>query len=254
MRFVVLATELYKYSSGDFYNEVERSAAYSIYQKKIVAHQNGMMSILLAPSTVDSAGNAILVQRMLVKTKDNTIFNIDAYISPAAFKSKDQFIKLSKRIFETLQIGSRVPHRKATAEKVNIWGTKMNFELTVPRDYNVTVDRKVDFQVIGFHRFTDFADTTWQELTIYTGNFPWKDYKHYGFNEDSAKSVPDVFINKPISWMMFMDKVKPVFVKEQKIPLEPGDGGLLVHIGMVSDKLKMVDELTDIVRTIKLEN
>jgi hypothetical protein len=253
MRLVFYAQELYKFGSGNFYSQVINDKNEIKSKHEILANKKGLLSIQCTPTTFDSTKNAILINSLLVKTKDNAVVRIDSYINPIAFKNKDEFIALTKRVFATLQNGPRINNKKQRKETVNIFGTKKSFRLFIPENYAVTVDKKYDFQVIHFHKYAEYGDTSRVDLMVYTGYFPWADYEHYGFGIKSAKNVAGVFLDQKVSWMTFYDAQKNIFLKEQKIPSDKIADGLIVHIGMVSDNIASINEQTSIVEAIKLK-
>jgi hypothetical protein len=253
MRLVFYAQELYKFSNRDFYTDVvsDKNEIKSKYE--ILVNKKGFLSIQCTPTVFDSTKSAILINSLLVKTKDNTIIRIDAYINPIAFNDRGKFIELTKRVFGTLQSGSRINDKNKREEVANIFGTKKSFLLSIPENYTVTIDKKYDFQVIRFHKYIDYRDTSRADLMIYTGYHPWADYEHYGFEINSAKNVDGVFLDQKVSWMTFYDIRKNLLLKEQKIPSDKIADGLIVHIGMVSNKIATINEQTSIVEAIKLK-
>ncbi|MGZ3751740.1 MAG: hypothetical protein ACXVAU_10720 [Mucilaginibacter sp.] len=253
MRLVFYAQELYKFGSGDFYSRVINDKNEIKSKHQILTNKKELFSIQCTPASFDSTENAILINSLLVKTKDNAIIRIDAYINPAAFKDKDEFVALTKRVFGTLQSGPRINNKSQREETVNIFGTKKSFRLFIPPNYTVTVDKKYDFQVIRFHKYAEYGDTSRIDLMIYTGYYPWADYEHYGFEIKSAKNVSGVFLDQKVSWMTFYDAQKNIFLKEQKIPSDKIADGLIVHIGMVGDSAASINEQTSIVEAIKLK-
>jgi len=253
MRLVFYAQELYKFSNGNFYSDVTNDKNEIKSRHEILTDKDGLLSIQCIPAVFDSTKSAILINSLLVKTKDNTVVRIDAYINPIAFKDKDEFIALTKRVFGTLQSGSRINNKNKREEVANIFGTKKSFRLFVPENYTVTIDKKYDFQVIRFHKYVDYRDTSRADLMIYTGYHPWADYEHYEFEIDSAKYVDGVFLDQKVSWMTFFDAPKKILLKEQKIPSDKIADGLIVHIGMVGDNIAAINEQTRIVEAIKLK-
>ena len=253
MRLIFYAQELYKISNGDFYSEVIADKSLINSKKQVLENGQGFLSVLCSPLVIDTAQRSIVLNTLLVKTKDNTVFRIDAYINPPALKEKNEFIALSKKVFESLQNGTRLTNRNARNETVKIFGTKRSFQLFIPKDYAVTVDAKYDFQVIRYHKYVDYRDTSLIDFIIYTGYHPWVDYERYGFEETSSKNIDGIFLNDKISWMTFYDPQKNIFLKEQKIPSDRIAEGLIVHIGIAANKKEVIEEQTKIVEAIRLK-
>jgi hypothetical protein len=251
-RMVFFAKEEYKLSDGDLFSEVSKSKDQSNFKNQILIDNKQLLSILSTPNVVDSVNDAILINKLVVKTRDNSIFSVGAYISPSAFKDREQFTELSKRVFNTLVKGTRTNNRNAHTESINIFGTKKSFKIKLPLNYTVTVDKKYDFQVIRFHKYTDYIDTNWIDAILYTGGFPWTRYKDLGFDINSSQKIPGKFLDKTIEWMTFFDNKKGVFLREQKIPDDNIEEGLIVYITMESNQKSLIEEVTKIVEGITL--
>lgn len=253
MRLVFFAQELYLLGNNNLFAEISKDKSPLNFQRKILTDKNKILSILSTPTVFNSTKNAILVNSLLVKMQDNSIFRINAYINPDAYKMKNEFIKLTENVFQTFTKGRRDNNFSARTESINIFGTKKNFKLNLPENYCITIDQKYDFQVLKFHKYLNYSDTNWVSLTIYTGDHPSYFYREYGFDESSSKQVSGKFLEKNIEWLSFYNSEKQIFLKEQKIPSDIIDEGIIVHIAMLSNRNISIDELTKIVEAIKLE-
>ena len=253
MKLVFFAQELYLFGDNNLLGEVSKEKSKLNFQRKTLTDKDQILSILSTPTVFDSTKNAILVNSLLVKTQDNSIFQINAYINPDAFKLKDDFVKLTEQVFQTLTKGTRKNNVDARVETLKIFGTKKEFKFTIPENYCITIDQKYDFQVFKFHKFSNYSDTNWVKLTIYTGNHPSYFYKSYGYDESTSKNVAGKFLDKKIEWLSFYNADKQVYLKEQKIPSDQIDNGLIVHIAMLSNADISIDELTKIVESIQLK-
>jgi hypothetical protein len=250
MRLVFFAQELFSISDNNFFNEVSKEKDKKGFQRKILTDKDQLLSILSTPTIFDSTQNAILMNSLLVKTQDNTIFRIDAYINPNAYKLKNDFIKLTEQVFQTLSKGTRVNNRKAREESYEIIGTKKHFKFTLPENYCITIDQKYDFQVFKFHKYSNYTDTNWVSLIMYAGNHPSYAFRQYGFDKNDAASVKGEFLDNDVEWLTFHSGSKGLFLKEQQIPSNNIEDGLIIHI--VSNSAVSVEELTRIVEGIKL--
>jgi hypothetical protein len=251
MRLVFFAQELYSLGDKDLFSQVSSTSRDLTH--KVLLDKDQLLSILSTPLTFDSTQEAILVNRLLVKTPDNTVFSIGAYINPAGLKMKHEFIGLTERVFRTLSNGTRVNTREAHSESLNIFGTKKNFTFYLPENYCVTVDQKYDFQVFKFHKYQSYTDTNWVSLIIYVGGHPSFFYREYGFDKTEASEVNGKFLNENIKWMSFKNTSKGLVLMEQQIPSGNIDKGLIVHIAMTGSNSSLVNELIPIVEGIKLK-
>ena len=93
MRLVFYAQELYVSGDNNLLTTISKSNATG-FVNKILFDRDSILSILSTPTTFDTTQNAILVNCLSVKTQDNTVFRINAYINPAAFKNKKTQISL----------------------------------------------------------------------------------------------------------------------------------------------------------------
>jgi hypothetical protein len=253
MRLVFFAQELYLFGDNNLFNEVSKEKSNLNFKSKILTDKDQIFSILSTPTVFDSTKNAILVNSLLVKTEDNSVFQINAYINPDAYKLKDDFVKLTEQVFETLTKGTRKNNFTARDQTLNIFGTKKNFKFTIPENYFITIDQKYDFQVFKFHKYSNYSDTNWVKLIIYTGHHPSYFYKSYGLDRGVSKKVNGKFLDKKINWLSFYDSNKQLYLKEQQIPSDKIEKGLIVHIAMLSNREISIDELTKIVESIQLK-
>ncbi|HYV94852.1 MAG TPA: hypothetical protein VE978_23965 [Chitinophagales bacterium] len=252
MRLVFFAQELYSIGDNNLFASVSKDNEKGNLKTKILTDKDSVQSILSTPTKFDSTKNAILVNSLLVRTQDNSIFRINAYINPGAYKLKDQFQKLTENVFSTLTKGTRTNKRTARQESLSILGGKKSFTFNIPADYCITTDQQYDFQVYKFHKYQNFSDTNWIQLIIYTGFYPSPVYKDYSLSESDGKKVEGKFLGKNISWLVF-DISKEGFIdKEQKIPCNNIEKNLIVHVAMLSNQQKSIDDLTKIVEQIKL--
>lgn len=223
------------------------------FQRKILTNKDQILSVLNTPKTYDAKQSAILISDLLVKMEDNSVFEVRAYINQDAFKEKDEFIRLTEQVFATLCKGTRINMRNAHEETLNIFETKKDFVFAVPENYNITIDQKYDFQVFEFHKFSGYEDTDWVSLTIYVGNHPSFFYREYDFEESNSTEASSKFLDKNISWLMFHDASRGIYLKEQKIQSENIGKDLIVHIAMMANTASSISELTKIVESIKVK-
>lgn len=252
-RLVFFARELFQTNNSNFL-EVLRKENGEEFQNKILTEKDSTISVLSTPLKFDSTKNAILVNNLFVKTADNSIFVIGAYINPDAFKNKNEFQQLSEKVFSSFTKGNRKYNFKARTEVLPIFDGKKNFKIELPNGFVVNKDKKYDFEVLKFQQVKDFSDNNWVSLTIYTGNHPSYFYGEYDLDESKSEKVKGQFLEQNVEWMYFKDSDKHFYLKEQKIPSDKIEEGLVVHIAMLSNQPKSIDELTKIIENIKLIN
>lgn len=253
MKLVFFAQELYFFGEKDLFKQISEGKNKVPFKHKILTDKNDIQTILSTPEGFDSTKSAILVNSLMVKMPDNTLFRISAYINPEAYRSKDEYIKLTEQVFASISNGTRKTNLSAREESLNIFGTKKEFKFSVPENYCITIDQKYDFQVFKFHKYVAFSDPTWVSLTIYTGHHPSYFHRDYGFEPNSAKKVDGKFLDKKIEWLSFYSEEQKTYLTEQMIKCDKIEEGLVVHIAMLGGNNITMEELKNIVESIHLK-
>lgn len=252
MRLVFFAQELFALGDNDLFQTISKQNEKAQTKTKILTDNDSLLSILSTPTKFDSTKNAILINSLIVKTQDNTLFRISAYINQSSYKLIDQYQTLTENIFSTLTNGTRKSNRSARKDKHEIYRTKKSLTFNLPDNYCVTVDQQYDFQVFKIHRYQTYTDTTWIQLIIYNGNHPSMVYMDYGFSKNDGQKTKGKFLDKNIDWLFFDINQQGFYVKEQKVTCNNVEKGLIFHIAMLSNKKELLDDLTKIVETIEL--
>ena len=255
MRLVFFAQELYALGDKKTLTQFTADDDKKTGAKTTVATDNKtLFSLLSTPTAFDSTQAAILVNSLLVRTADNTIFKIAAYINPEAYKKRVEFVKLTARVFRTLSAGTRLNNKDAHTETYKISGTTKSLKIPVPTNFSVTTDQKYDFQVFVFHHYQNIGIEQRENLTIYAGNHPSYFFRSFHFERDEAQLIKGNFLGKPVNWLHFMNPNNHLYIKEQQIPSDNIASGLILHVGMLADTENTLDELTKIASAIELIN
>ncbi|MFL5764368.1 MAG: hypothetical protein ACJ77K_10550 [Bacteroidia bacterium] len=253
MRLVFYAQELFSLGDNKMLDRVKEQNEKINFRTKVLCEKDSLFSILSSPLSFDSTQNAILVNSLLVKTQDNTLFKISAYINPAAYEQREHFQKLTETVFSTLSKGARANTRTARKETHALYGSKKNFIFDLPADYFITTDQQYDFQVFKLHKYQLMSDTSWVKMIIYLGNHPSPLYKSYGLTEKDAKTVKGSFLEKKADWLSFDIKSQNIIEREQLFDNGQVEQGLIVHVVMISDQNSALDDLTKIAESIRLK-
>jgi len=253
MKLVLFAQELYATSSktllADISNEVEPDFD---FVRKQLTDKDSILTVLSTPSLFDSAAQGILVNSLLVKTPDNTVCRIDAYINPEAYAVKGEFIRLTENIFASISKGTRNINLSAKEETYKILSGGNKFLFKLPKNYFVTVDEKYDFSVYKITKFKDLTDKSFSSITIYSGFHPGWFHTEYGFTDSSAVKIKGNFLQTGVDWLYFADDPSKFYLKEQMIPSDAVEKGLIFHVAMLTNKKEVMDELLKIVEAIKV--
>ncbi|MGV3612489.1 MAG: hypothetical protein ACO1N0_16140 [Fluviicola sp.] len=251
-RLVFFAEELFALGEDQLFEHVSKDYAGDPFKLKVLTDKNQLYSILATPTKWDSTQNGILLNTLIVKTPDNTLFRIHALITPTAYKWKDQYIQLTEQVFASLAKGTRSIDLSARKETLSIFGTDKKFTFDIPQNYVVNVSQKYDFQVFKFRTYRPYSDTNWTNITLYTGHHPSANYRDYGFSQADLQKKDGNFLGKKVSWLFFPIPKEGYYCKEQIIPADEIEEDLLVHISMTSNLEGSLDELTRMMESVTL--
>ncbi|MBC7873074.1 MAG: hypothetical protein H7Y01_03700 [Ferruginibacter sp.] len=254
MRLVFFAQELYALGGKTLFEDISKEIEPGFnFQRKIIFDKDSILAILSTPALFDSTSSAILVNSLLVKSPDNTVSRIDVYINPEAYPMRDEYARLAENVFKTISKGTRRINLDAKEETYKIFGTQSKFIFKLPKNYLVTVDEKYDFGVFKLNKYKNsLADTTYTSLTIYTGHHPSYFHKEYGYIENKALKTKGEFLQANMEWLYFKDDEQSFYLKEQFIPAEGVEKGLIFHVAMLTNKKDILEELVKIVENIKV--
>jgi hypothetical protein len=252
MRMVFFAQEIFSYSHEPLLTVAAKDDR-DDFKSRLLNNSDSLVSVLSTPLRFDTAQSAIIVNSLLVKTADDKLFRISAYITSASFNYKDQFQKLSERIFSTLEKGSRKLDTKARTETWPVYGDAKKLDVKLPEGYIITKDAKYDFEVLKFHKVTDISDTNMVSLIVYIGHHPSFFYPEQGFTASDAAKIKGTFLGKKTEWLYFKNAGQRLYIKEQQIPTNKLGEGVIIHVAMISNLPEAIEELTGIIESIKFD-
>lgn len=254
MRMVFFAQDLFSLGGKTLFEDISRQVEPEFdFTRKKITDSASLLAVLSTPSLFDSTQNAILVNSLLVQTPDNTVSRVDAYINPEAWNQKDEYIRLSEKIFKTLIRGSRTIELNARTETYKIPGTNKQFSFSLPANYFVTLDEKYDFSVFKINKFKKLTDDQYTSLTIYTGHHPAFFHKEYGLSDSTAQKVKAAFLQKQYDWLFFSDDKNKFYLREHIIPADEVESGLVFHVALLTNKKEILEELSTIATKIKVQ-
>lgn len=246
-RVVFFAKELFKIGDDNLFSEVSKGKGEILtYDRKILTDKDSIYSILSTPTKTNTEGSGMLVNTLIVKVQDGTIFKMLAYISPEAYAEKEKYMAFTESVFKTLSKGNRNINLKARTEDVPLELGYYNYQIDIPENYGYTVDYGHDFKVTKFHKYTKF-NTPDEKISIYSGNHASRFYRQYRF-KDPDSIIKGTFLKQEINWYLYSNKETNLFLKEEVISL-PEDMDL--HIAMTGYSSESIDELTKIVESVK---
>ena len=250
-RLVFFARELFVTSDNHLPASVSKGKGGEM-SLKILSDRDSVLSVLSTPKKFDSTANAILINNLYVKTQDQSVFLVSAYINPEGFKDLKEYQALSEKVFTSLSKGSRRISFGSRTELLPIFDGGKKFAIKLPAGYSVTKDKKYDFEVLNFRKMKNINDTNWVSLTIYAGHHPSFFYGDYGFDVAAAEKPVSKFLGEKIQWLSFKSAEKQFLLKEQHIPANKIEEGLILHVAMLSNNKEGIEELTKIVEGISV--
>lgn len=245
----------------DLYARGDKALITSVLTKKdaaskttttVLADDGRLLTVLSTPTTFDASQAAILVNTLTVKTPDNLVFQVGAYINPAAYPRRADYRKLTERVFRTLVAGRRAVPLAAHSETLPIFGTAKKFTFAVPANYGLTVDQKYDFQVFLLRPYAPFGSSAASHLLVYVGRHPSLLYKEYDLTREQLREVPGTFLGQPVKWLTHADAPKHTYLQEQLIAGDAIEPGLLLHVGLVADSPAALSELATVAASVAL--
>ncbi|MGI4874078.1 MAG: hypothetical protein ACRYFX_23205 [Janthinobacterium lividum] len=252
-RLVFFAQEAYALGDKALVTEVlARENAKTGAKTTTLTDDGHLLSLLTTPANFDAQKPAILLSMLTVKTVDNTVFQVAAYLNPAGYPRRNEFSQLAERVFRTLAAGPRTVPLAAHSETVTIFGTTRKISFALPANYSLTTDQKYDFQVIKVRAYAPFGSTSPGQLLVYVGHHPSLIYKQYDLTRDQLRQVPGTFLEQPVSWLTHADEARHIYLQEQLIAGEALQPGLLLHVGSVASTPTGLAELAKIAAAVKL--
>ena len=251
-RLVFFAQDVYAVSDKSaLTNKLAETDKNNKMNSKVLVDNAEIFAILSTPTEFDSKQTAILVNRLTIKSSDNSVFIVEAYINSESYSKREEFKSLTQKVFQSIKAGNRVVKREAHVETYDIFGSNIKIKIKLPPNYIVNVDQKYDFQVFKFIRYTDFGSTGRNTFIVYFGRHPSYLFKNFDFSKGQAKELQGDFLSQKINWLLFGDNEKKIYIKEQQMPLNNADG-LIVHVGMLTKNESSLAELTKIANDIEL--
>lgn len=253
-RLVFFAQELFVLANEKLLETLESENDENfVFEYSKIKSGSEVMAIQSIPTKWDDTKGGILINRLTVMTKDSSLIRIDAYINPEAYREqKEDYINLTKNVFNTIKDGTRLNNLESRTETHKIFGTDKSFVFKLPKNSIIQIDQNYDFQVFRIKTYNRLGESSWKSVSIYTGNHPSYFYPDYGF-EDYTENQKTKFLNEYSDWLYFEDEEKDLYLKEQKIESDNIEKGLFVHIALSGNSSEIVNELTELIEKIELE-
>lgn len=257
MRMMFVAQELFAYAGGDFLTAAKKAEIryfrHSNFKSLLLVNKDAMAAVLSTPLNMDATKPGVLIQDLLVRTGDQSVFRISVYMEGPFDQQKEQVLQLSENIFKTLVPGNRRLNNTKRTERWPIYNSKKEFLIALPKDYIITRTTKQEFEMLEFHRISELNDTSRASILIYTRRDPAYLYQNWDLNESEAIKTPGIFSGEPVEWLNFKREFPRLYLREQHIKIKKADGeNLLVHIAMIYDQPEIPKEFMHIIEAIRI--
>jgi len=253
-RVVFFAEELYIKSVADLEKKLkEESTKDYPLAVKTIYDKDSSICISTTPSQFDPTQAAIFLKGIIVKSPDNTLSRFSVYLNPKAYADRAAMEKMVDQVFASFRKGGKRLNLSARTETFNVLGTKTQMLLKLPVDYVVTLDKKYDFEVYRVRKLATYGEADHADLNIYYGFHPSMFNTELNLSNFKQADSPGEFMFQKINWMNFKDDSKKIFVREQLFTDDDIQKDAQIHIGMISNNPKLVEELTEIIKQLLLK-
>lgn len=253
MRLVFFAEELYRFGDKNLLPLLSQQNGDRFSTRRLAAKEP-LLAVVSTPLVFDTAREAILVNSLVVKTPDDALLRINAYVNKDGYAQKSEFQALTENVFATLANGTRQLNVKAHTELHSVMQSKSRLAIPLPQNFVVTKDKKYDFEVLKIQNMKPLSDTVWLNLTVYAGFHPSYFHAEYGLSEKEAVKQQGVFLNKAVAWLNFKNERDGFYLKEQIIPADEIEKGLVLHVAMLSSNKAGIAALTKLIGEMRLVN
>ena len=245
-RVVFFAEELFKIGDDSLLEEVSKGKGEILtYSRKILTNKDSIYSILSTPIKFYEGASGMLINKLIVKIQDGTLFEIKAYISPEAYSEKEKYVEFTENIFRTLSKGSRTVNLKSRTENISL-ELNQEYKIDLPENYSYNTDVAYDFKVTKLYKYTPY-NTKGSEITFYSGSHPTSFSSSY---KKPGKVKKGLFSGQEIEWHLYEGDQS--FLKEVMISFP--DEEMILHIAIETPAKANLLELTKIVESIKFIN
>ena len=252
-RIVFFAEEMYLKSISDLEASLrkESTAEYPLTVKQLF-NKDSVFGITLTPSVFDSTKQAILTSILVIKNADNTLSRMSVYLNAKAYANKKTFDAIVDGVYASFKKGTRRLSLDARTEKFKALNTTTTLSVKLPKDYIVTKDRGVDFEVYNVRKVPAYGAEDRGGIIVYFGFYPSPFSTEYQLVNFKTAETNGEFRQEKIKWLNYEDTSRKLILREQLFPDDKIQQGAKIHIAILSGDPKEIEELTAIVRDFSL--
>jgi hypothetical protein len=254
-RMVIFVQEMNSFSTHHLLENVKSlytSEEKPDYLFRSIITTGRLPAILTTPLKRDSTAEAILINSLLVQTKDSTLVQVAAFIDPKAYSQLKQFLALSEVMMESIAAGTRqVPHA-ARKETVPVLGGLASLILDFPKDYILLPEKGFDYTTYQIRKLEPITHHVPGGIIVYTGLDPKLLAPTYHFSLESGKIKNGLFLGKKQSWKVYGDPAKNIYLQEVIYDADECGKGMKIHIAVIANSEAEMNLLIQIAGKISL--
>jgi hypothetical protein len=252
-KLVIFAQEMNAFSTPHLLEEVTKlytSEERPDYQFKWTTTADHNPAVLTTPLKRDSTMEAILINSMLVQTRDSTLVQVAAFINPKAYPNINAFLSLSEAILKSITEGPRQISFKARKETVAVLGGICSLTFDCPYGFIILPEKGFDYNTYQVRKLEPLGNHAPGGIILYTGLQPHLLAPSYHFLEGSEKLQTDLFLEKEITWKTYSDASRSIFLQEAIYDADDCGEGLKIHIALIASSEKEMQMLVPIAHQI----
>jgi hypothetical protein len=156
--------------------------------------------------------------------------------------------------FSSFREGEKRVSLAARTETFAVIGSTAKLQIKLPQDYILIKDNAVDFEVYRIEKVPEYGDKEASFITIYLGHYPTMlsgEYQLAGLRKPDTEQ--DFLYNKRL-WQNYNDPVRSLILREQLFDVDQIAKGMKVHIAILTNSPKRMEEMSDIVKELEIVN
>ncbi len=252
-KLVIFAQEMNAFSTPHLLEDVARlytPEERPDYQFRWTTTADNHPAVLTTPLKRDSTMEAILINSMLIQTKDSTLIQVAAFINPRGYPNIKAFLSLSEAILRSITEGPRQISFQARQETAAVLGGICGLAFDCPYKYIILPEKGFDYNTYQIRKLEPLTNHVPGGIILYTGLQPHLLAPSYQFLQGSEKLQTGLFLGKEITWKTYSDASRSIFLQEAIYDADDCGSGLKIHIALVASSEKEMVMLAPIAKQI----
>lgn len=251
-KLVVYAKEMFLYSSENIEDDAKELFGISSMQDQInytfsIIKPGTDFSVLkVIPEKFDLNSSAVLVRGALVRNSDNTLIFVGVYATPETFTSKDDCIRLSEDILNTIEEGVRKINTSAHKEKIEEF-----IDISLEKDYVFIQQTGIDFTVYTVIKIVSVYDIQ-PSMGIYVGAHPAPIHQRKRIPKDALKTSDGIIMGTNVEWLHYNPDSDTVNSSSFTETLLSTNGPMMMHIFIYPTNESDLNEMKRIAESLEI--